>query len=175
MAEVTRYLSDLTGEIIDEDRRVRLVIRRYPTLGPVTLDVQEDDVDALKSVDEIVELDVQPAGHNESRPRSLMVELSALKGLASDIDTILKNAAAAQARRTSEPKGRARGGGTGTGRAKINYATLEHAGEPHRGRITDAEKELVRNNLAKVNKRLRESGKREIDPNDSEMKQRYGL
>jgi hypothetical protein len=66
-------------------------------------------------------------------------------------------------------------GESGSRRAKINYATLEHAGEPHRGRITEAEKEIVRNNLDKVNQRLRESGKREIVPDDSEMKQRYGL
>jgi hypothetical protein len=65
-------------------------------------------------------------------------------------------------------------GATGT-RSKINYASLEHAGEPHRGRITDAEKELVRGNLEKINKRLREAGLREIDPSDPTMKERYGL
>jgi transposase-like protein len=63
-------------------------------------------------------------------------------------------------------------------RQQAGEGQLRHAGtcgEPHRGRITDAEKELVRANLDKVNKRLRESGKREIDPKDPEMKQRYGL
>jgi len=73
----------------------------------------------------------------------------------------------------SSRRGR-RGGATAT-RSKVNYASLEHAGEPHRGRITDAEKGLVRGNLEKINKRLRDSGLREIDPNDPTMKERYGL
>lgn len=176
VVEVSRYLSDLTGEDIAEDHRVKLVIRRHPAyVGPVVLDAQEDELEGLKTVDEIVELEIQPAGGNESPSRTLMVELSAFKGLADDIDTILMNAAAAQARRPSEAKPRTRRAGGGGQREKINYASLEHAGEPHRGRITDAEKELVRGNLDKVNARLRASGKREIDPNDPEMQQRYGL
>jgi len=177
VVEVTRFMSDLTGDDIAEEQRVKLVIRRHPAyVGPVTLDAQESELGGLKTVDEVVELEVQPTGSNESPSRTLMVELSVFKGLADDIDAILMNAAAAQARRTSEPKRGARQGGTGAAqRPKINYATLEHAGEPHRGRITDAEKELVRSNLDKVNKRLREAGKREIDPNDEDMQQRYGL
>ena len=71
------------------------------------------------------------------------------------------------------------GGGSGSGgrsgRGKVNYATLEHAGEPHRGRITEAEKELVRKNLDQINRRLREAGQREIDPSDQAMRDRYGL
>jgi len=174
---VTRYISDLSGDDIAEKQHVKLVIRRHPAyVGPVTLDAQESELEALKTVDEIVELEIQPTGSNDSPSRTLMVELSALKGLSKDedLDTILMNAAASQAR-PSEPKPRTRRGSGGTQRAKVNYATLEHAGEPHRGRITDAEKELVRGNLDKVNERLRESGKREIDPNDKEMQQRYGL
>jgi hypothetical protein len=58
---------------------------------------------------------------------------------------------------------------------RLDYTTLEHAGRPHRGRITEGEKETVRNNLDKINKRLRDEGQREIDPNDSTMKDRYGL
>jgi hypothetical protein len=175
---VTRYISDLTGDDIAEKQHVKLVIRRHPAyVSPVTLDAQESELEALKTVDEIVELEIQPTGSNESAARTLLVELSAPKELAKgeNVDTILMNAAAAQAR-PSEPKPRTRrGGGTGAQRAKVNYATLEHAGEPHRGRITDAEKEIVRNNLAKINKRLRDSGKRQIDPTDPEMQQRYGL
>ena len=48
-------------------------------------------------------------------------------------------------------------------------------GQPHRGRITEAEKELVRGNLEQINTRLRQAGLREIDPNDPTMRERYGL
>jgi hypothetical protein len=71
--------------------------------------------------------------------------------------------------------GAARRGAGGPSRGKVNYATLEHAGEPHRGRITEAEKELVRDNLEAVNRRLRQSGMREIDPSDLTMREQYGL
>jgi hypothetical protein len=178
MVAVTRYVSDLTGDDIADSQHVKLVIRRHPAYAsPITLDAQESELEALNTVDQIVELEIQPTGGNESPARTLLVELSALKGLAkgSDLDAILTNAAAAQAR-PSEPKPRTRRGDrTGAQRAKANYATLEHAGEPHRGRITDAEKQIVRSNLAKINKRLRDSGKRQIDPTDPEMRQRYGL
>jgi hypothetical protein len=57
----------------------------------------------------------------------------------------------------------------------VNYATLEHAGEPHRGRITEAEKQIVREHLDEVNRRLSEQGIRTIDPADPDMQKRYGL
>ena len=72
-------------------------------------------------------------------------------------------------------RGRRVGAGGRSGRGKVNYATLEHAGEPYRGRITEAEKELVRKNLDQINRRLREAGQREIDPSDQAMRDRYGL
>jgi type IV secretory pathway ATPase VirB11/archaellum biosynthesis ATPase len=58
---------------------------------------------------------------------------------------------------------------------KVNYATLAHAGEPHRGRITETEKALVRDHLDEINERLARKGKRTIDPNDPTMRGRYGL
>jgi hypothetical protein len=52
---------------------------------------------------------------------------------------------------------------------------LEHTGEPHRGRITEAEKEPVRTHLDEINERLAERELREIDPGDPTMKERYNL
>ena len=57
----------------------------------------------------------------------------------------------------------------------INYDTLEHAGEPHKGRITEAERELVRDHLDAINDRLVTQGMRTIDPGDPEHVARYGL
>jgi hypothetical protein len=51
----------------------------------------------------------------------------------------------------------------------------ENAGEPHRGRITDAEKAYVREHFDEVNKRLSDKGMRMIDPADPAMQERYGL
>ncbi len=58
---------------------------------------------------------------------------------------------------------------------KIDYASLEHAGEPHRGRVSPEEAKIVQENFDEVNKRLSEAGMRMIDPADAKMKERYGL
>ena len=47
--------------------------------------------------------------------------------------------------------------------------------EPHRGRITEAEKSYVREHLDEVNKRLRGNDMRTIDASDPSMRERYGL
>ena len=47
--------------------------------------------------------------------------------------------------------------------------------EPGNGKTTDAEKEVVRNNLDKINERLERDGLRTIRLDDAEMVARYGL
>jgi hypothetical protein len=60
-------------------------------------------------------------------------------------------------------------------RERIDYASPEHASEPHRGLISEAERAYVREHLEEVNARLREQGMREIDPDDPGMAERYGF
>jgi hypothetical protein len=57
----------------------------------------------------------------------------------------------------------------------LDHSTLEHAGKPHRGKATEAEKETVRNNLAAINDRLKRDGIRTIDLDNPEHVARYGL
>lgn len=61
------------------------------------------------------------------------------------------------------------------GGEKVDYTSLEHAGKPHRGKTTDAEKQTVRQNLAAINERLARDGMRIIDPSDPEHRERYSL
>jgi hypothetical protein len=58
---------------------------------------------------------------------------------------------------------------------RVNYATIEHAGEPHKGKTTDAEKQLVREHLDEINERLAANGLRTISLTDPEHVERYGL
>jgi len=57
----------------------------------------------------------------------------------------------------------------------VNYATLEHAGKPHKGKTTDAEKRLVREHLDEINERLTAEGLRTVSLSDAEHVERYGL
>lgn len=69
----------------------------------------------------------------------------------------VKVAVAPPARRASRPAG------AGPARSdRTGYATIEHAGKPHKGKITDAEKQLVREHLDEINERLAAQGLRTI-------------
>jgi hypothetical protein len=56
-----------------------------------------------------------------------------------------------------------------------DYATREHAGKPHKGKITDTEKQLVHEHLDEINERLAGQGLRVISLTDPEHVERYGL
>jgi hypothetical protein len=74
----------------------------------------------------------------------------------------------AQAKSTAPRRTRASGG-------RIDYSSPEYAGNPHRGRVTEAEAAYVRDNFDAVNKRLSAEGKPMLDPSDPKTKKRYGL
>jgi hypothetical protein len=76
----------------------------------------------------------------------------------------------AQAKSAPARTRRAASGASGT-----DYSSPEYAGNPHRGRVTEAEAEYVRSNFDAVNKRLSAEGLRMLDPNDAKTKKRYGL
>ena len=52
---------------------------------------------------------------------------------------------------------------------------MEHAGKPHKGKVTDAEKQLVRDHLDEINRRLAQQGIRTISLADPDHAERYSL
>jgi hypothetical protein len=167
-------VSDLSGKQLDDDQLAKLVIHEHPQYqGPITLDVLPEEIGELPESDSYVSIEVIQPGDRTGQ--KALISLERFNKLAPDMPTIVMNAVASQASPPAPAPQRRRRGGTSGQRGKVSYATLEHAGEPHRGRITEAEKELVRKNLDQINTRLREAGLREIDPNDPTMRERYGL
>jgi hypothetical protein len=171
------HVSDLTGQEGDENEFGQLEVRHPDFRDPIRLEVLPPEVEGLlEAATRVVQLTYTAPG--DRSPRQLFVLVDDFNAAGDrDMKTILMEAVA-----TAQPE-RARAAGDGrratragaTTRGKVNYASLEHAGEPHRGRITDAEKELVRTNLETVNERLVREGKRTIDPKDPTMRERYGL
>jgi hypothetical protein len=170
------HVSDLSGKQADEGEFGKLIVHDHPKYtGPITLEVLPDEIGDLPEDEAYVRIEYIEPGSRSGRRATLSIESFNRLASSGDMNTILMEAMAErQDRGQRETPRRTRPAGRTT-RGKVNYATLEHAGEPHRGRITEAEKELVRNNLDKINKRLREAGLREIDPSDSTMQERYGL
>jgi hypothetical protein len=58
---------------------------------------------------------------------------------------------------------------------RLDYTAIEHAGKPHKGKITDTEKKLVHDHLDEINERLAAQGLRTISLTDAEHVERYDL
>ena len=71
-----------------------------------------------------------------------------------DMTTVLLSAITAERERRGQPQAPRRPRRGGDGRGKVDYASPEHAGEPHRDRITEAEKSYVREHLDEVKQEL---------------------
>lgn len=164
--------SDLTNKIIEDDEVVRLVIEQHPALenGPVEIEVSTTDVEPIrKSALSVVSLKLYQG--DGSAPETVTMEIEAFNKLAGHTDmaeVISRAGPAYPPRRQAKPA-------SASATEKVDYATLEHAGKPHRGKTTDAEKEIVRNNFDKINERLEQDSMRIIRLDDAEMVTRYGL
>ena len=184
MAVKVVHVSDISGKEADEQSLGQLVVHEHPEYAdlPVTLEVLPEEVEQLQGASRFVTVEwIAPGARKGER---MVVSLDDFNLLAGPgvMESAIQDALIAKHRSRPRSGGGGGGGGGGSsssggrsGRGKVNYATLEHAGEPHRGRITEAEKELVRKNLDQINRRLREAGQREIDPGDQAMRDRYGL
>jgi hypothetical protein len=178
MAVKTIHVSDISGKEADEQSLGRLVVHEHPEYSdlPVTLEALPEEVEPLRDTSaRFVTVEwVRPGARKGERLTVPLEDFNLLAG-PGIMDNAIQDALISKHRSRARSTESGRTSASRSSRAKVNYATLEHAGEPHRGRITEAEKELVRSHLDEVNKRLSESGMREIDPNDLTMKERYGL
>jgi hypothetical protein len=166
--------SDLSGEIIPEDDALaRIVIHEHPELGggPVEIEVLADEALAVEQAAvPVAVMELHLPGDGE--PRRVAMELDAFDQLATDKPMAELLVAARPARRstkataTSSPRGERPGSG---------YGTLDTAGRPHKGKITDIERQLVRDHLDEINQRLTAEGQRTISLTDPEHVERYGL
>jgi hypothetical protein len=170
------HVSDLSGRPAAENDFAKLIVHEHPNYQtPITLEVLPDEIGELPDDTPYVRIElIQPGDRSGQR---VIVALDQFNKLAasSDMNAILLRALATSHQQLGQDTLRRRGPGQASRRDRVNYATPEHAGRPHRGRITDAEKALVRDNLDTINARLRAEGQREIDPNDDTLKGRYGL
>ncbi len=181
MAVKTIHVSDISGKEAEEQSLGRLVVQEHPEYSdlPVTLEALPEEIEQLRNVSaRFVTVEwIRPGARKGERITVPIEDFNLLAG-PGVMDSAIQDALISKHRNRRGGEGAraaAAADGSRAGRPKVNYATLEHAGEPHRGRITEAEKELVRSHLDEINKRLVSKAMREIDPDDSTMKERYGL
>ncbi|MDO3682677.1 hypothetical protein [Micromonospora sp. C28ISP2-4] len=168
MGKKTIHVSDFTGQVLSpDDEVVKVVVLEHPDLvaGPVQLDATPVDVESIDDAALDVAVVEIHDRHGHGEPRRVVLTASEFDAMATDVPM-------AQLLRTAErvkpPKAR-------RATEKIDYGTLEHAGRPHRGRVTEEEARLVREHLDEVNKRLADASIRQVDPADPEHAARYGF
>lgn len=169
MGQKTVRFSDLSGQLImQDDALARIVLHEHPDLGegPVEIEALTDEALAFeKDALSVAVLDIYLPGEDEPRRVTLDADAFNEKATERPVSELLVAARPARRTRSASPPR--------TDRA--DYGTLEHAGKPHRGKATDAEKALVRENLDEINKRLAAEGLRTISLDDAEHVERYGL
>jgi hypothetical protein len=172
VGQKTVRFSDLSGAIITQDDALaRIVIREHPELGdsPVEIEVLTDEARAIeKAALRVALVDLYLPGDDE--PHRVAMDAGSFDQLATDkaMSELLVSARPARRSSRTSPASPARGDRGG-------YASLEQAGQPHKGRVTDAEKQLVREHFEEINERLARQGLRTISLSDPGHVERYSL
>ena len=172
MGQKTVRFSDLSGQLtMHDDALARIVVHEHPELvdGPVEIEALTDEAEAIEQAAlRVAVLDLYLP--DDLEPRRIVMEADAFDKLATEnpMDQLL--IAARPVRRS--PRTSVNGGSRGD---RLDYATLEHAGKPHKGKVTEAEKQLVRDHLDEINRRLAGQGLRTISLADPDHLERYDL
>ena len=163
---------------MQDDALARIVIHEHPELGdgPVEIEVLADEAKVIeKAALRVAMVDIYLPGEDE--PRRVAMDADDFDKLATErtMAELLIQAPRARVAKRSPSRAASGSSAAPTGRTDRDYATLEHAGKPHRGKTTDEEKALVREHFDEINDRLAAEGLRTISLDDAEHVERYGL
>ncbi|HET9972285.1 MAG TPA: hypothetical protein VFQ68_28895 [Streptosporangiaceae bacterium] len=172
MGQKTVRFSDLSGQLImHDDALARIVVHEHPELGdgPVEIEALTEEAEIIEDAAlrvAVVDLYLP----DDIEPRRIVMEADAFDKLATQSSMAELLTAARPVRRST--RAAASGGSRGD---RLDYTTREHAGKPHKGKITDTEKQLVHDHLDEINERLAAQGLRTISLTDTEHVERYDL
>ena len=169
--------SDKSGELILEpEQQARIVVHDHPyleenELGPVFLDVSRDEVGTIDRLGiKAVRLEIMLMGEAPGEHRTVTLEARTfakwMEKKEAEIGPMLANA---------DPVPQVRIGKQAVRGGERKDFAGRHAGYPHRGLTTDAEKLWVQTHLDEVNDNLGRDGERQIDLANPEHRARYGL
>jgi hypothetical protein len=172
VGQKTVRFSDLSGQLIlDDSAFARIVIHEHPELGdsPVEIEVLADEATTIEKEGVQVAV-VDLYFPDDDQPHRVAMDVDAFDRLATDkpMSELLASARPAKRAARAATAAPARD-------SRVNYATMEHAGKPHKGKTTDAEKRLVHDHLDEINERLSAEGIRPISLDDPDHVERYGL
>jgi hypothetical protein len=171
MGQKTVRFSDLSGQLImHDDALARIVVHEHPELGdgPVEIEALTEEAETVEDAAlRVAVVDIYLP--DDVEPRRVVMEADAFDKLATQSSMAELLTAARPVRRSTKAS-------TGSSRGdRLDYATHEHAGKPHKGKITDTEKQLVHDHLDEINERLAGQGLRTISLTEPEHVERYEL
>src|SRR2546429_637142 len=150
MGQKTVRFSDLSGQLImHDDSLARIVVHEHPELGdgPVEIEALTEEGEGMEEAAlRVAVIDLYLP--DDIEPRRIVMEADAFDKLATQSSMAELLTAARPVRRST----RASAGGGSRG-DRLDYTTREHAGKPHKGKITDTEKQPVRDPLDEINQR----------------------
>jgi len=172
MGQKTVRFSDLSGQLImHDDALARIVVHEHPELGdgPVEIEALTEEAEIMEDATlRVAVIDLYLP--DDIEPRRVVMEADAFDKLATQTSMAELLTAARPVRRSTRASA-----STGSRGDRLDYATREHAGKPHKGKITDTEKQLVQDHLDEINERLAGQGLRTISLTDAEHVERYSL
>lgn len=171
MATRQVILSDISGTELTDDTHVKVIVKHPDFNYPLELDLSSDE--ASKIVESPLRLVTFTIYESNKAPREVTAETKTVDKLFANFDDVL-----ASARRAEVPaqKVRAtRGSGSKSTGDKVDYTAPDNFGKLHRGRITDEEKALVRDNRDQASANRQAQTGSPIDWSDAKEQARYGL
>src|SRR5579859_2787208 len=172
MGQKTVRFSDLSGQLIThDDALARIVVHEHPELvdGPVEIEALTDEAATIEhSALRLAVIDLYLP--DDLEPRRIILEADAFDKLATENPMNQLLIAARPIRRG--PRASVSNGSRGD---RLDYATLEHAGNLFINNAAATEKQLVRDHLDEINQRLAGEGLRTISVADPDHVERYGL
>lgn len=172
MATKQVILSDLSGTELDDSTHTRVIVRHPDLNFPVSLDISTDEAAKLSNTTlRLVEFDI----HEPNKPvRKALIETKALDKLFPKVafDDVLAGAPKAEVKTAAAAPRKA---ATKSSGERIDPTAPDQFGRLRRGRLTEAEKELVRANPEQASKNRQAQGHPPIDWSSEVEKKRYGI
>lgn len=173
MGEQIIRVSDLSGRVVENpDDLVNIVVTEHPDLEEsVRLEALPEELKDLGKLS-IAAVGLEVTQPDDETPTRHVLTKANFDKLAvhKPMEEILASAALVAVVKQRRSHNR-----TVTGEPLRDFSSLDHAGAPHKGKVSLAEAQLVRENLPAINERLAAQGQRPIDPADPELAKRYGL
>jgi hypothetical protein len=178
MAVKQVVVSDISGVELADGDHARVIVQHPDIAVPVELDVSTDE--AAQLTETTLRLVAMTVLEPDKPPRSVQIETKVLDKLFSgvDFDRVLEGARRADLASVppSQRPGRQGGGTARSGRPeKADYTAPDRFGQLHRGRVTDEEARLVREDRRQASANREAQGHPPIDFDDPTEQKRYGL